>query len=75
MKKSFFSYPANIYLFKVNSRNTKKRYEICSKFTITTPKRPDPKKIYAENMEPPLFGCIKAGNKTAIAVVNYNCFE
>ena len=38
-------------------------------------KRPDPKKIYAENMEPPLFGCIKAGNKTAIAVGNYNCFE
>ena len=26
--------PANIYLFKVNSRNTRKRYEICLKFRI-----------------------------------------
>ena len=25
---------ANIYLFKVNNRNTRKRYEICSKLTI-----------------------------------------
>ena len=28
--------PANIYLFKVNNRNTRKMCEICSKFTITT---------------------------------------
>ena len=28
---------ANIYLFKVNSINTKKRSEICSKVTIKTP--------------------------------------
>ena len=26
-------YPVNIYLFKVNSRNTRKRCEICSKLT------------------------------------------
>ena len=26
--------PANIYVFKVNNRNTRKRCEICSKFTI-----------------------------------------
>ena len=30
---------ANIYLFKVNNRNTRKRYEICSKLTIKTPER------------------------------------
>ena len=30
-------YPANIYLFKVNNRNTRKRCEICSKLTIKTP--------------------------------------
>ena len=29
-------YPANIYLFKFNSRNTRKRYEIYSKLTIKT---------------------------------------
>ena len=32
--------PANIYLFKVNYRNTRKRCEICSMLTITTPERP-----------------------------------
>ena len=31
--------PANIYLFKVNNRNTGKRCEICSKLTIKTPER------------------------------------
>ena len=29
--------PANMYLFKVNNRNTRKRCEICSKWTIKTP--------------------------------------
>ena len=32
-------YPANIYLIKVNNKNTRKRCEICSKFTIKTPER------------------------------------
>ena len=32
-------FPANIYLFKVNSRNTKKRCEICSKLTIKIPEQ------------------------------------
>ena len=31
--------PANIYLFKVNNRNTKKRCEFYSKLTIKTPER------------------------------------
>ena len=31
--------PANIYLFKVNHRNTTKRCEISSKLTIKTPER------------------------------------
>ena len=30
---------ANIYLFKVNQRNTSKRCETCSKLTIKTPER------------------------------------
>ena len=33
------SSPANIYLFKVNNRNTSERCEICSKQTIKTPKQ------------------------------------
>ena len=32
-------YPANIYLFKVNNRNSRKTYEICSKLTIKTQQR------------------------------------
>ena len=31
---------AGIYLFKVNSRNTRTRSEICSKLTIKTPEGP-----------------------------------
>ena len=32
--KYIFSHPANIYIFKVNVRNTRKRFEICPKLTI-----------------------------------------
>ena len=31
--------PANIYLLKVNNRNSRKRYEMSSKLTIKTPAR------------------------------------
>ena len=33
------NFPANIYLFKINNRNTKKRCEICPKLTLRTPER------------------------------------
>ena len=33
--------PANIYLFKVNNKDTRKRCKICSKLTIKTPERRD----------------------------------
>ena len=33
------SFPAGIYLFKVNNRNTRTRCEICLKLTIKTPER------------------------------------
>ena len=33
------TYAANIYLFKVNNRNTRKNCEICSKLTIKTPEQ------------------------------------
>ena len=32
-----FSNPSNIYLLKMNNRNSRKCYEICSKLTIQTP--------------------------------------
>ena len=32
-------YPVNIYLFKVNNRNTRKRYEICSELSIQAPEQ------------------------------------
>ena len=31
--------PGNIYLFKINDKNTGKRCEICSNLTIKTPER------------------------------------
>ena len=36
---TFSCQAANIYLFKVNNRNTRKRCEICSKLTIKTPEQ------------------------------------
>ena len=33
------AYPTNTYLLNVNNKNTRKRCEICSKLTITTPER------------------------------------
>ena len=36
---SLVIFPANIYLFKVNNRSTRKRCEICLKLTIKTPVR------------------------------------
>ena len=33
------TFPVGIYLVKVNNRNTKARFEICSKLTIKTPER------------------------------------
>ena len=35
----FDSFPAGIYLLKVNNRNTRTRCEICSKLTIKIPER------------------------------------
>ena len=34
--------PANIYLFKINNRNARKRCKICSKLIIKTPERRQP---------------------------------
>ena len=38
-KTTLNRFPANIYLFKVSNRNTRKRCEICSKLTVKTPER------------------------------------
>ena len=37
--RPIFLYPANIYLFKFNNRNTRKKCEISSKITISTTER------------------------------------
>ena len=37
--KIYFSIPAEKYMFKVNNRNIRTRFEICSKLTIKTPER------------------------------------
>ena len=35
----YWKYPANKYMLKFNNRNTRKKYETCSKLTIATPKQ------------------------------------
>ena len=35
----FLFFPVGSYVFKVNNRNAKTRYEICSNLTIKTPER------------------------------------
>ena len=42
----FGSTPANIYLFKVKNRNTRKRSEICSKLTIKSTERRQRRRFY-----------------------------
>ena len=37
--KELNEYPASIYLFKFNIKNTRTMCEICSKLTIKTPER------------------------------------
>ena len=34
-----YYYPANIYLFKVSNRNTRKKCKICSQLILNTPER------------------------------------
>ena len=36
---TFDIYPAGNYMFKVNNRNTRAKFEICSKLTIKIPER------------------------------------
>ena len=49
----FKYYPANIYLLKVNNRNARKRYEMCSKLTIKTPARRQSRRsgVFIVNLE------------------------
>ena len=47
-------HPAGDYMFKVNNRNTRTKYEICSKLTIKMPERPQTRRrsgIFIVNFE------------------------
>ena len=39
LKTDVLYFPANIYLFQVNNKNTRKRCEICSTLTTKTPEQ------------------------------------
>ena len=39
LREQFGAYPAGIYLFKSDNRNTRKMREICSKLTVKTPEQ------------------------------------
>ena len=51
LRKSWI--PSDIYLLKVNNRNTKTKCEICSKLTIKTPERRcwRPSAVFIANFE------------------------
>ena len=53
------NYPGNIYLLKVNNRNTKKKCEICLKLTTKTPE------------QRPFSGRLRKGRRSDIFVVNF----
>ena len=44
---------ADYYMFKVNNRNSRTRYEICSKLTIKTPERHQERRsgVFTANFE------------------------
>ena len=56
--------PANNYMFKVNSRNTKTRCEICSNLTIKTPEGRQLRcsGVFIVNFEPPC---------SSVSIVNF----
>ena len=54
--------PANIYLFKFNNRNTRKRSEICSKLTIKTAENVSWRAVL-ENFDTCLFAFHQNGHK------------
>ena len=37
VNRHLYLYPGSNYMFKVNNRNTRTKFEICSKLTIKTP--------------------------------------
>ena len=57
----------DIYLFKVNNRNTKERCEICSKLATKTPEQC--KELFCENSQH--FKAINYFRKKALDVVQY----
>ena len=46
-------FPANIYLFKINNKNIRKRCKIYSKLTIKTPERSNIDQLYQNTLTPP----------------------
>ena len=57
------AFPANIYLFKGNDRNTRKRCEIYSKLTIKTPERRQWQKPNKS---------LKTSERPAVSTVNFS---
>ena len=57
--------PVGIYLLKVNNRNTRTRYETCSKLTIKTPER----RLAANSAFPQNFRIRKLGEITVFHAV------
>ena len=74
MFKTLKLIPTNIFLFKVNNRNTRKRLEICSKLILKTPERRQWRRsvVFIVNSEQILHIVLVNGSWDIVQLSNFN---
>ena len=74
MFKTLKLIPTNIFLFKVNNRNTRKRFEICSKLILKTPERRQWRRsvVFIVNSEQILHTVLVNGSWDIVQLSNFN---
>ena len=74
MFKTLKLIPTNIFLFKVNNRNTRKRFEICSKLILKTPERRQWRRsvVFIVNSEQILHIVLVNGSWDIVQLSNFN---
>ena len=74
MFKTLKLIPTNIFLFKVNNINTRKRFEICSKLILKTPERRQWRRsvVFIVNSEQILHIVLVNGSWDIVQLSNFN---
>ena len=74
MFKTLKLIPTNIFLCKVNNRNTRKRFEICSKLILKTPERRQWRRsvVFIVNSEQILHIVLVNGSWDIVQLSNFN---